>query len=77
MRNLTDYHENYLSLEVQNDPYFHAEMFNRPYLFALIDEEFIYTDEQMRVLIADLDANDQEHFDHKVEELINTINNEK
>jgi hypothetical protein len=65
MRDLSNYHEDYLALEVLNDPYFHAEIFNRPYLFALIHEEFIYTDEQMRVLLLDLEKIDEEQFDHE------------
>lgn len=75
MKNLTDYNDQYLSLEVFNDVYYYAERGNREFLLALVDEEFIYTDEQMRVLMLDLDADEQEHFDYELDKLINTINN--
>jgi hypothetical protein len=55
MRDLTLYGEQELSLNVFNDEYFYIERENRPYLMALIDEEFVYTDEQMEELVQDLD----------------------
>jgi hypothetical protein len=58
MIDLTQYTDQELSLQVFNDEYFYIERSNRPYLLALIDEEFIYTREQMDELIKDLD-NDQ------------------
>ena len=60
MTNLTQYTDNELSLMVFNDKYFYNERKNVEYLKALISEEFIYTDEQMRVLDEDLEADRQE-----------------
>lgn len=54
MQNLTQYGDQELSLNVFNDEYFYIERHNRPYLIALINEEFIYTPEQMEELIQDL-----------------------
>ena len=58
MRDLTQYTDQELSLNVFNDEYFYNERFfdySYDYLIALINEEFIYTPEQMAVLISDLD----------------------
>lgn len=55
MIDLTGYTEQELSLQVFNDEYFYIERHHREYLMALINEEFIYTDEQMTVLLEDLD----------------------
>ena len=60
MRDLTQYSDQELSLHVFNDEYFYIERANRPYLMALINEEFIYTDEQMRELINDLNDDETE-----------------
>jgi len=54
MQNLTQYSDQELSLNVFNDEYFYLEIHNRPFLMALIAEEFIYTADQMAVLIQDL-----------------------
>tara|TARA_R110002153_G_scaffold12479_2_gene46490 strand:- start:683 stop:859 length:177 start_codon:yes stop_codon:yes gene_type:complete len=55
LNDITQYGENELSLNVFNNEYFYNERLNKSYLMALISEEFIYTDEQMDVLIQDLD----------------------
>lgn len=55
MRDLTNYSDQELSLNVFNDEYFYIERHNRPYLMALINEEFIYDQAQMSELIQDLD----------------------
>ncbi|MBT7557634.1 hypothetical protein HN615_12005 [Candidatus Woesearchaeota archaeon] len=55
MNDITQYGENELSLHVFNDEYLYNARLNKSYLMALISEEFIYTDEQMDVLIQDLD----------------------
>ena len=47
-------------MSVFNEEYFYIERSNRPYLMALIDEEFHYTPEQMAELITDLDDDAQE-----------------
>ena len=60
MNNITQYSDQELSLNVFNDEYFYIERHNKPYLMALINEEFIYTPEQLAVLEQDLedDANE-------------------
>jgi hypothetical protein len=55
LNDITQYGENELSLHVFNDEYLYNARLNKSYLMALISEEFIYTDEQMDVLIQDLD----------------------
>jgi hypothetical protein len=55
MENLKQYGEQELSLRVFNEEYFYFERNDRPYLMALINEEFHYTTEQMEELIVDLD----------------------
>jgi hypothetical protein len=55
MRDLRSYSDNELSLMVFNEEYFYFERNDRPYLIALVAEEFHYTPEQMEVLIVDLD----------------------
>ena len=50
MRDLTMYGDQELSLNALNDEYFYVERHNKPYLMALIDEEFEYTAEQMAEL---------------------------
>ena len=61
MENLTQYADAELSLRVFNDEYFYIERGNRPYLVALIKEQFTYTKAQMAVLVQDLndDANEE------------------
>ena len=54
MKDLTQYGKEELSLVVFNEEYFYIERHNRPYLMALIEEEFAYTAEQMDELISDL-----------------------
>ena len=54
MQNLTQYTDQELSLIVFNDEYFYIERHNLPYLKALINEEFVYTPEQMHELENDL-----------------------
>ena len=53
MNNITQYSDQELSLNVFNDEYFYIERHNKPYLMALINEEFIYTPEQLAVLEQD------------------------
>ena len=59
MKDLTMYGDQELSLNVFNDEYFYVERHNRPFLIALINEEFHYTQDQMAELIQDLDDEDQ------------------
>lgn len=57
MKDLTIYSDNELSLTVFNEEYFYNERNfngNSDYLKALINEEFHYTPEQMKVLDQDL-----------------------
>jgi len=54
MQDLTIYSDDELSLRVFNEEYFYIERFDRPYLFALIKEEFIYNQTQMDILQVDL-----------------------
>ncbi len=54
METITQYSEQELSLRVFNEEYFYVERKNKEYLIALIDEEFVYTGEQMDVLMQDL-----------------------
>ena len=49
-----------LSMLVMNDPYFYAERANRPFLMALIDEQYIYTKQQMESLEQTLEADASE-----------------
>ena len=60
MQNLTNDSDDELSLFVFNDEYFYVERTNRPYLLALIKEEFVYTKAQMAVLVQDLDDDAEE-----------------
>ena len=55
MNDITRYDENELSLNVFNDEYLYNARLNKSYLIDIINETFIYTDEQMDVLIQDLD----------------------
>ena len=56
MNDITQYGENELSLNVFNDEYLYnlAMRGSRDYLIDIINETFIYTDEQMDVLIEDV-----------------------
>ena len=54
MRDLTRYSDDELSLNVFNDEYFYIERHNADYLIALCNEEFIFTPEQLAVLMQDL-----------------------
>jgi len=60
MQDLTQYSDNEFSLQVFNDEYLYIERLNRPYLMALINEEFEYSKEQMSVLIDGLDSDLEE-----------------
>jgi hypothetical protein len=63
MKDLTQYSDSELSLNVFNEEYFYIERHNRPYLMALIAEEFVYTPEQLEELIDDLNDDDYEGKD--------------
>ena len=54
MQDLTQYSDQELSFNVFNTEYFYIERHNKPYLMALVAEEFIYTPEQMSELEQDL-----------------------
>lgn len=54
MKDITQYTDQELSLEVFNNEYFYNERHHKEYLLALVAEEFIYTDEQLKVLVEDL-----------------------
>ena len=56
MKDLTQYSDDELSLNVFNDEYFYVERSFPAFLQALIDEEFHYTPEQLRVLYVDIAA---------------------
>ena len=60
MNDITRYGENELSLNVFNDEFLYNQVMrgSRDYLITLINETFIYTDEQMDVLIQDLDEDE-------------------
>ena len=61
MRDITAYSDEELSLEVFNTEYFYIERSHSDFLWALINEEFIYTPEQATVLQQDLDAYEEEY----------------
>jgi len=54
MLDLTRYSDQELSLHVFNDEYLYVERHDIPYLLALCAEEFLFTEEQLSVLLADL-----------------------
>ena len=62
MQNLTQYSDDELSLMVMNDEALYSYRHDTESLFALLTEYFVFTDEQMDVLIQDLadDAGEQE-----------------
>ena len=53
---ITGYSDRELSLQVFNDEYFYNEIENRPYLIALIDEQFKYNDAQFSDLLSSINA---------------------
>jgi len=53
-KDLTEYSDKELSLIVMNDGYFYDERKDEAYLMALINEQFIYTPEQLQTLKNDL-----------------------
>lgn len=55
MINICQHSDAELSLIVNNEFYFYVERDNREYLKALIDEQFIYRQEQLEELWKDLD----------------------
>ena len=57
---ITHYSDNELSLMVFNDEYLYSERTNEPYLIALINEQYKYTEEQMKVLKSDLEEDRSE-----------------
>ena len=61
MIDLTLYGDDELSNHVYNDAYFYFEREDRDYLYALIREQFLYTEAQMSRLIYDL--REEEEFD--------------
>ena len=60
MRDLTSYGDQELSLSVFNEEYFYVERSNRPFLIALVNEEFEYTEEQFDELMQDLGDDEEE-----------------
>ena len=54
MKDLRQYTNLELSVMVFNDEYFYNERLNRPFLMALIEEEFYFTKAQKKALINDL-----------------------
>lgn len=53
---ITGYSDRELSLQVFNDDYFYNEIENKPYLIALVDEQFKYNDAQFRDLLDSINA---------------------
>ena len=49
-KDLTAYSDQELALHVMNDEYYYSEIDNHDYLMALLEEQFIYTGEQLAVL---------------------------
>tara|TARA_R110000765_G_scaffold121431_1_gene217643 strand:- start:523 stop:729 length:207 start_codon:yes stop_codon:yes gene_type:complete len=66
MNDIRHYSDQELSLLIFNDEYFYIERRNRPYLMALIKEEFIYTRQQMKELINDLQEDEDEEILHEL-----------
>ena len=54
MRDITNHSDKELSLIIFNDNYFYREINNLSYLKALINEEFVYTPEQLEVAMLDV-----------------------
>lgn len=68
MQDLTQYSDQELSLRVFNDEYFYNErdyQCKNDYVLALVNEEFVFTDDQLSVLIQDLndDRNEGEYYE--------------
>ena len=59
MRDLRQFTNLELSVRVYNDEYFYNERLNRPFLMALIEEEFYFTRAQKKALINDLNNEDK------------------
>jgi len=59
MKDLRQYTNLELSVRVYNDEYFYNERLNRPFLMALIEEEFYFTPTQKKALINDLNNEDK------------------
>ncbi len=53
-KDLTAYSDQELALNVMNDEYFYNEREDKRFLMALIDEQFIYTKEQLEELNSQL-----------------------
>jgi len=51
LRDITEYSDNELAMQVMNDEHFYIELANPKFVLALVDEEFIYTDKQKEILI--------------------------
>ena len=51
LRDITEYSDNELAMQVMNDEHFYIELDNPKLVLALVDEEFIYTDKQKEILI--------------------------
>ena len=51
LRDITEYSDNELAMQVMNDEHFYIELDNPKFVLALVDEEFIYTDKQKEILI--------------------------
>ncbi len=60
-QDIRHYSDDELSLLVFNDEYYYVERHDRDYLKALLDEQFVYTDDQYKVLIKDLEL-DNVHY---------------
>lgn len=58
---ITKYSDRELSLQVFNDEYFYNEIENKPYLIALVNEQFKYNDAQFRDLLDSINAMKKGH----------------
>jgi len=56
MKDLTHQNRAALSSEVFKEAYFMDELDNKKFLLALVNEEFLYTDDQLDMLLDDLDG---------------------
>ena len=59
MKDLRNYSNKELSLNVFNDQYFYIELDNPEYLLALVKEEFIYTKAQLKFLMNNISAHNE------------------
>jgi hypothetical protein len=64
MRDLTGLLNDELARAVFHEEYFFIERNNREFLLALVDEEFIYTAEQLEFLVDWLDSQARHEVDH-------------